>query len=381
MSDKVSFNDEQSMLLETAMNFCVNESSFTAVRNQIAANNDFNEHLWKKIVELGWLGIAIPEAYGGLAMGLGSVVPVIESMGRQLMISPFLATTLATQALVNGGSEQQKNLYLPKIAEGAIATLALTEEDGSWLLDEIQCEAKEKNNQLALSGTKTLVLDAAHAEFIIASVKISGKAKLVLIEKNQIPQGAIQKETVIDETRNSYSVKLDGITIETSQVLEKSCFKELEQAALLLHSAEMVGGIASALNTIVEYLNTRKQFGKVIGSYQALKHPAAEILMGLEEARSLVYHAASIFDEADDKIENKELECALRMAKASAGQHFLFAGDRAVQFHGGFGFTYDCNAQLFLRRAIWSQSQFGDDKYQRQLLAPLLLDSPPLEGN
>ena len=157
-------------------------------------------------------------------------------------------------------------------------------------------------------------------------------------------------------------------------MLASACFNEIEKAALLLLSAEMVGGIASVLNTIVEYLNTRKQFGKIIGSYQALKHPAAEILMGLEEARSLVYHAASIFDEGDNETDIKERECALRMAKASAGQHFLFAGDRAVQFHGGFGFTYDCDAQLFLRRAIWSQFQFGDDKYQRQLLAPLLLD-------
>jgi alkylation response protein AidB-like acyl-CoA dehydrogenase len=344
----------------------------------MTAASDFDEQMWKKIIELGWLSIAIPEAYGGLEMGLGAVVPVIESMGRQLMISPFLATTLAAHTLVKNGSEQQKNNYLPKIAEGAISTLALTEEDGSWLLEEIDAKATENNGQLQLIGTKTFVLDAAHAEIIIASVNIGGKAKLVVIEKNQIPQGNIQKETVIDETRNCYRLSLEGINISPSQVLDKACFSDIEQAALLLLSAEMVGGIASALNAIVEYLNTRKQFGKIIGSYQALKHPTAEILMGMEEARSLVYHAASIFDEADDPIENKELECALRMAKASAGQHFLFAGDRAVQFHGGFGFTYDCNAQLFLRRAIWSQSQFGDDKYQRQLLAPLLLDSPSL---
>ena len=374
MSDKVIFSEEQSMLLETAINFCASESTRASVRNQIAASSDFDAQLWKKMVDLGWTGIAIPEAQGGLQMGLGAVVPVIESMGRQLMVSPFLSTTLAAHTLVKGGSEQQKNKYLPKISEGVIATLALAEEDGSWLFEEIASKGSEASGKINLSGTKTLVLDAAHAEIIIASVKINGKAQLVLIEKNQISKGNIQKECVIDETRNSYSVKLDGITVEKSQVLASACFNEIEKAALLLLSAEMVGGIASTLNTIVEYLNTRKQFGKIIGSYQALKHPAAEILMGLEEARSLVYHAASIFDEGDNETDIKERECALRMAKASAGQHFLFAGDRAVQFHGGFGFTYDCDAQLFLRRAIWSQFQFGDDKYQRQLLAPLLLD-------
>ncbi len=370
MSDKISFSEEQAMMLETAMSFCSSESPIDKVRIQIASDSDFDQKLWKKMVELGWLSIAIPESFGGLEMGIASVVPVVESMGRQLVVSPFLATTLAAQALVKGGTDAQKNDYLPKISEGMIATLALTEEDGSWLLDNINAHAEDAGNELALKGKKTMVLDAASTDLIIASVVYQGELILLCIDKENIPAGAIQKETVIDETRNSYSLKLDGIRISKEKIFDKACLKEIEESALLLLSAEMAGGMASALNTVVEYLNTRKQFGKLIGSYQALKHPAVDILMGVEEARSLVYHAATIFDDGDDK----EKEAALRMAKASAGAHFLYAGDRAVQFHGGFGFTYDCDAQLFLRRAVWAQQQFGDDKYQRQLLAPLLLD-------
>lgn len=370
MSDKISFSEEQAMMLETAMSFCSSESPIDKVRAQIASDSEFDQKLWKKMVELGWLSIAIPESYGGLAMGISSVVPVVESLGRQLVISPFLATTLAAQALVKGGTDEQKNTYLPKIAEGMIATLALTEEDGSWLLENISAHAEDAGADLVLKGKKTMVLDAAHAELLIASVIYQGEAILVCIDKQNISVDAIKKENVIDETRNSYSVNLDGIKINKNKIFETTCFKDIEQGAMLLLSAEMTGGIATALSTVVEYLNTRKQFGKLIGSYQALKHPTVDMLMGLEEARSLVYHAATIFDEADET----EKEAALRMAKASAGQHFLYAGDRAVQFHGGFGFTYDCDAQLFLRRAVWAQQQFGDDKYQRQLLAGLLLD-------
>ena len=129
----------------------------------------------------------------------------------------------------------------------------------------------------------------------------------------------------------------------------------------------MCGGTAAALDYIIEYLNTRKQFDRFIGSYQALKHPTVDILCELEAARSHLYYAASVFDE------DEEGDIAVRMAKVQAGDAMAYAGDRAIQFHGGFGFTYDCDAQLFLRRALWCQSQFGDAPYQRKLLQDLLL--------
>ena len=139
---------------------------------------------------------------------------------------------------------------------------------------------------------------------------------------------------------------------------------------MLLLSAEMSGGIAGLLHVIVDYLTTRKQFDKLIGSYQALKHPTVQILLDGEACRSHVYHAATMMDQGDLSAQ----QIALHMAKAQASEAFAFAGDRAIQFHGGFGFTWECNAQLFLRRALWCQYQFGDERYHRQKLAPLLLD-------
>ncbi|NJN50692.1 MAG: hypothetical protein HC809_01790 [Gammaproteobacteria bacterium] len=141
----------------------------------------------------------------------------------------------------------------------------------------------------------------------------------------------------------------------------------IRDAALLLTAAEAAGGIAGALDVTLEYLNTRTAFGRKIGSFQALKHTCAEILIGLERARSHVYHAATRINDGEDA------EAALRMAKVEACDSFAFAGDRAIQFHGGFGFTYECDAQLFLRRALWLQYWFGDGPHHRKRLAELLL--------
>jgi acyl-CoA dehydrogenase len=141
----------------------------------------------------------------------------------------------------------------------------------------------------------------------------------------------------------------------------------IRNAALLLNSAEACGGIAGVLDVVVEYLNTRTQFGRQIGSYQALKHPSVDILIGLERSRSHLYHAASLLQAGIDA------EVALRMVKAESSESFAFAGDRAVQFHGGFGFTYECDAQLYLRRALWCQYQFGDASHHRKHLAGRLL--------
>lgn len=371
MKSKIEFSDEQAMLLEAAMDFCQKESPLASVRKQFLVEHRFNNKQWQSMSELGWLSITVPEEFGGLGLSLSSVVPIMESMGRQLLASPFLATTLATQALLSSASAEQKQKYLPKIASGLIASLALQEESGDWNLQSLTCVAELVNQQLTLSGKKCFVLDAANAEVIIVSVLLNGKARLVLLEKSQIDAQRIQKEEVIDETRACYALDITGIKISEAQLLPLADFKTIEQAALLLLCAEMAGGLGATLNTIVDYLSNRKQFGKLIGSYQALKHPTVEILMDYERGRSLTYRAATLFDqEADD-----ERETFLRMAKAQLSEAFSHAGDRAVQFHGGFGFTYDCDAQLFLRRALWCQHQFGDERYQRTLLAPLLLDS------
>ncbi len=369
MATTIEMTDEQSMLLETASEFCRQHSPLDAVRRSIEIEESIDPALWQQMVELGWLGVIVPAEHGGLGLGPGDLVPIAESMGRYLMSSPFFATIMASQAISTSGSEAQKTAWLPRIVSGAIGSVALTEEDGSWILEDISATGEVKGDSITLSGIKTFVLDAPVADVLVASVTIKGSARLVLIETDQVPEGAITRDTVIDETRRSFTIALDGITVPASNLMPGTDFKVLEQTALLLLSAEMAGGLAGVLHVIVDYLTTRKQFDKLIGSYQSLKHPTVQILLSLEAARSHVYHAATALAGGDAK----EIDVALHMAKAQGSEAFAFAGDRAVQFHGGFGFTYECNAQLYLRRALWCQYQFGDERYHRQLLAPLLL--------
>ena len=372
MSQTIEFSEEQNLLLETAMDFCAKHSPVSLVRARLADEQSLPAHIWREIVDLGWSAITIPEAHGGLGLGMSELVPVVEAMGRHLMATPLVWSAITARALVFAGSEAHKRNWLPKIAAGSVATMGLVERDGSWLLDQPTCSAQEQGEQLVLSGTKCFVQDATLADIIIVSVQLAGQPRLVLLEKAMIPTAALRREVVIDETRRSFELTLDGISVGMDQLLPQSCFREIEQLAMLLLSAEMAGGHANALNLVIDYLKTRKQFDKYIGSYQALKHPTVDILIGLEASRSHLYHSATVFDQLNSNTIDRET--ALRMTKAVASEGFAFAGDRAIQFHGGFGFTFECDAQLYLRRALWCQYQFGDESYQRSLLAPLLLD-------
>ena len=366
----IVFSEEQSMLLETAMQFCKTRSPIERVREMLDAPS-IDAELYQEMADLGWLGVNVPQAYGGLGMGLFSVVPIAESMGRYLMGSAFVGSVVASEAIVSSGSEAQKNAVLPDIVAGAPATVALIEQEGDWDLGRPEARATRSGSELVLSGTKCFVADADVAKLVVASVLLDGKARLVLIERASLDEAALTRETVMDQTRRCFSLKLDGIRISETQLLPGADFAAIERAALLMLCAEISGGLSGCMHTIVDYLSTRQAFGRYIGSYQALKHPAVDILLSLEAARSLLYEAAGLFSLGD--IEGGDT--TLAMAKAQGSPAFAFAGDRAVQFHGGFGFTFECDAQLFLRRALWCQYQFGDEQYHRQRLAPMLLDT------
>ncbi len=370
MSTQISFTEEQSMLLDTAMDFCSKNSPINLVRSRIEEAQSLPSDLWSSMVALGWAGITVPESHGGLGLGVTDLVPVVEAMGRNLMASPLVWSAISANTLQQAGSDEQKSAWLSKIANGAVATMALIESDGSWQLSNPTCTGSLEQNLISLSGTKCFVQDAGLAELVLVSIQLENQPRLILLERSAIPEQALQREVVIDETRRCYSLTLDGIKITPAQVLPGTCFDEIEQTAMLLLSAEIAGGHASTLNLIVEYLKTRKQFDQYIGSYQALKHPTVDVLIGLEATRAHLYHAATVFETGSPS----EKETSVRMLKAVASEGFAFAGDRAIQFHGGFGFTYECDAQLFLRRAIFCQHQFGDETHQRACLANTLID-------
>ena len=371
----LSFSDEQAMLLDSAKSFCGDKSDISAVRSLLQSDIGHNPEVWQEMVALGWTGIAIPEQYGGFAMGLGSTVPVIESMGRHLLGTPLITSTLASQAILRGGSEAQREQWLPKVVQGTVGSIALLDNE-DWGAKLCGVTANASDSGIVLSGKKLLVADATVADFFVVSVNHSGNHSsnpaLAIVEASQLATGAITANTLIDETKRAATVDFTGVTISLDALLPHSeqALKDLRLVGALLTAAEATGTSAATLDCIVSYLTSRIQFGRLIGSYQSLKHPTVDILLQMDSSRSLIYHAATLIDNGPVA---KDTEVACRMAKAQATETLLFAGDRAVQFHGGMGFTYDCDAMLYIRRAQWAQHQYGDAQHHRLHLAKLLL--------
>jgi acyl-CoA dehydrogenase len=366
----IGLSEEQAQLIDIAAGFCRDKSPVDQVRALLEEETGFNPDIWQEIAELGWLGIGIPEAYGGIGLGLGELVPIVEQMGRHLLTTPYVSTALAAQAVLRGGTEAQKNEILPKLATGTAATLAVCEDHGDWNLAHVTCTGTVTDDQVVLSGTKYLVSDVRDAAFVVASVAVDTQAALVIIPADAIAPDAIRREKIIDETRRAFAVTLDGISLSADALMDPAMTADtlahIELAAALLAAAEMCGGTYSVIDYTLDYLKTRKQFGKLIGGYQSLKHTMVDAHMGYERARAHLYSAAFLFGQQG------EGEIAIRMAKAEAEEAFAFAADRAIQFHGGYGFTYDCDAQLYRRRAIWNAALYGDARYHRRKLADLM---------
>ena len=366
----LDWNDDYSLLLNTANELLARRSDFAAVRRTLLLPSGFDPALHRELCELGWLGLCIPSEHGGAGMPLSALPCVFEPMGKYLLAGPYLASTLASQLILQAASPDQQRAWLPNLASGTeLATVGLYEPDGSYLLEETEVEARPHAQGFELRGVKTSVLDAENAQHVFVLAKLRGEPAWFRVTTDQLHR-RIQRELLIDETRRSARIDCSGLTLPADSLLAGDARRGLshvQRVAWLLTAAEMAGGSEGVLQLTLEYLRTRTQFGKTIGSYQALKHPTAEIMCGLEEGRSLVYRAAAALahDDADAEI-------SLRMAKAQLGDGYAHASDRSIQFHGAIGFTYECHGQLFFRRAQWLAHAFGDAQHHRQRLAQLL---------
>ncbi|WP_109355826.1 acyl-CoA dehydrogenase family protein [Sphingorhabdus sp. EL138] len=368
----IGTTEEQIELMDVATNFCRDKSPIDKVRALMEDDLGYDPDVWREIGDLGWLAIAIPESHDGVGLSMAEVVPIAEQMGRNLLSTPFGSTTIAAQALLAGGSEAQQAAWLPKITAGTAATLALREDHGDWNLGHVASTGKETAGGIALSGKKQLVCWADSAELIIASIEMDGNVRFAMIERSALPDGALRREAIIDETARSYELTLDGVTVAADALFDgnrtRETIEKIELAAGLIHAAEMTGGSQAVIDYTLEYLKTRKQFDKIIGSYQALKHPTVDNYVEYEKARTHLYSAAHSWGEQGRG------EVAVRMAAAQAHSSYSRAADRSIQFHGGFGFTHDCDAQLHRRKAIFDGALIGDAAYQRSKLAGLLFD-------
>jgi alkylation response protein AidB-like acyl-CoA dehydrogenase len=373
------FTEDQEALRDATRKFLDNECPTTFVRKMMADDTAHATELWKKIAQLGWLGIIVPEDFGGAGGSFLDLVVILEEAGKSLLPGPFFATALlGTTAILEGGSADQKSALLPKIVEGNhIVTLALAEKSGRYDTAGVTLSASAKGNDFVLSGEKFFVPDAHVADQIIVAARTAQSSSpedgitLFLVDAKAPGVTTTQLKTV-DMTRRQCHIAFQDVAVARTQVLGEGgkgwtiLHRVLDQAIAGL-CAEMVGTGQRALDMAVAYAKERVQFGKPIGSFQAVKHKCVDMMVQVENARSLTYYAAWTVDENVD-----EAKQAVPMAKAYCSDMTKTVTSEAIQVHGGIGFTWEHDMHLFYRRGLASEAAFGSAPVHREVVAQTL---------
>ena len=363
------FTEEQELLRQEVRKFLDTSCPMEEVRKIAETPEGYSRELWKQIAELGWLGLAIDEAHGGAGLGQVDLVVLLEETGRSLFPSPLLANTIAAAALSEGGSEAQRARWLPGLADGStIATLAVTEAGDLAGPEGVALEGTPDGDGFRLDGEKRYVLDAGNADlFVVAFRTGEGDAGLRLAV---VPADAAGVEVVntpsMDLTRRMGNLRLSGVAVPADAVLERAPLARILDLATAAVTAEMVGAAEGAHALTVAFAKERIQFGKPIGQFQGVKHPLAEMYVDVESFKSLLYYAAWALDEGAE-----DASRAVSMAKALASDAFARIGIDSVQLHGGVGYTWEYDAQLYLKRSKWARPMFGDATWHYERVAAL----------
>lgn len=371
-----TFTDEHEELRSTVRKFLSDQSDEQAVRTQMASESGWDPEVWRQLAEqVGLTGLIIPEKFDGAEFGYVELCIVAEEMGRALLCAPYLSTAvMATNALLQCTSVEVQAELLPQIAAGtSTATLAYADSKGRWDLPSIDMMAQEKDGGWVLDGTKYWVLDGHTANVILVAARTSEGLGLFRVAGDA---GALSRESIpaLDLTRKLATLRFDATP--ATKLSEGDQTRGLERALALTHSAlaaEQVGGAQWCLDTAVEYAKTRLQFGRPIGSFQAIKHKCADMLVEVEFARTAAYNACFLAAECLDTGEGWDdfLEAA-HMAKAFCSEAYFHAAAENIQVHGGMGFTWEHPAHLYFKRAKASELLFGDAIHHREALADRL---------
>jgi alkylation response protein AidB-like acyl-CoA dehydrogenase len=371
-----AFSEEQEMLRRSAREFLAKECSPKVVRRLMESADGYDAALWKKIADLGWTALGVPEEYGGVGTFLDLVV-VLEEAGRALLPGPFFSTMgLAVPVLIEAGTEGQKKEALSAIAAGsARATVAFTEPAGRWDAAGVTLAAKQAGGGWRLDGVKVFVPDVEAADYLIVVARTRGEGEdgITLFLIRGKPDGmTVRALETLDMTRRWSEIRFDGVQLGPDAVMgapDKAwprIKRALEWATSAL-CAEMVGGVQKVLETSTEYAKTRHQFGKPIGIYQAVSHKLADMLVLSESGRSATYYAAWTVDaDAPDR------SLASSMAKAYVSDAYRKVAGDGIQVHGGIGFTWEHDMHLYFKRAKSSEVTLGDATYHRELVAQAL---------
>jgi len=372
------FSEEQEMLRKSARDFLANESPMTYVRQMMEDDRGFTDAQWKKMAELGWMGLILPEEHGGAGLDFVDMVVVLEEMGRVVLPGPFFSTViLGSVALSEAGSAAQRKALLPQLAAGELrVTLAQLEPSACWDAEGIQLEARQAGGGHRLSGTKLFVPDAHTADLLIVAGRAPGSkgaegVSLFLVDA-KAPGVTTTLLKTMDQTRKLCEVVLKDVAVPGERILGvpgqgwKLLERVVDRGKVGL-CAEMCGGAQKVLEMSVEYAKVREQFGRPIGSFQAIQHKCANMLVEVESSKSATYYAA--WAVANDV---PEAPLAAAMAKAYCSDAYRHTAGEGIQIHGGIGFTWEHDMHIYFKRAKSSEVTFGDATWNREIVAQLI---------
>jgi alkylation response protein AidB-like acyl-CoA dehydrogenase len=367
------FSEEQEMLRQSARTLLERECPSAQVRQLMDDERGYSPELWRKMAELGWLGLVLPEDCGGAGLTYVDLAVVAEEMGRVLLPSPFIWTLAFAETVKRAGSAEQKRRLLPAIARGEmIATIAHLEAGGSWEKNGIAMSARKSGAGFVLEGSKLFVNDAHVADYLLVAVRTGGKrseAISLFAVDTRRPGITINRLKTMDQTRKLAEVQFSGVKVSTADLIGATgegwsiLTAAIDRAKVAL-AAEMMGGAQRVLEMAVEYSKVRQQFGRPIGSFQAIQHKCANMMVDVEGAKSAVYYAAwAVSNDAADA------SLAAAVAKAAASDAYSRTAAEGIQVHGGIGFTWEHDAHLYFKRAKSSEFTFGDATFNRELVA------------
>jgi alkylation response protein AidB-like acyl-CoA dehydrogenase len=358
-----TYSEEQVMLREGARRFLSEKCPVERVRDIVETDDGFDADLWSAIAEQGWTAMHIPEQYGGAGFSYAETAILLHEMGRVLAPVPFLSSAvLATEAVLAGGSDEQKAEWLPGLAAGdVIGTLALAEPGGGWDEASVMATAVPAGDGFAITGTKSFVTAGHVADLLVVAARLEGEVGLFVVAGEAV---ASAKVVTLDTTRTQATIELTGSAAVRLGTAGWDVVERVYDVARTALATESVGGLEQVLEMAVAYSKERKQFGRAIGSFQAVKHLCADMLVALESARSAAGYAVWALATGSD-----ELAVAAPLAKSYCSEAYFQAAGDNIQIHGGIGFTWEHDAHLYFKRAKSTELLFGSPARQRQVLA------------
>ena len=375
---KLVLSEEEQFLKDTAKNFADERSPITHFRKLRDTNDPclWDKDLWNEMTKLGWPGILITEEYGGSNFGITGISVILNECGKTLTPSPLFATgVIGAYSITNFGTDEQKKNYLPKIVDGELTTALAVDETSHHNPASTEIMAKKDGSNFIINGKKIFVVDGASADLIILLARTSGNkgdlSGLTLFLIDSSSEGIDRIKLDMADSRNYANITFDNVEIPEANILGDletggETVENILDIGRITMAAEMLGNSEAAFETTLDYLKQRKQFGVLIGSFQALQHRAAEMFCELELTKSSVMAATKAADEGSN-----ELQRLSSLAKTVAGETLHLVSNEAVQMHGGIGVTDEYDIGFFLKRARVAEQIFGSSKYHTERYANL----------